>query len=251
MNGAMSDLVRMESVRFSYSGNAAFVLSVPGFFVSAGEIVGVFGPSGCGKSTLLKLALGRIDGRSRGRIWRADLPAGAVGYVPQQDWLLPWLTLRDNIEWAFRANPRLRRSSDYIQVMIRAAGLLDHLDSRVGVLSGGQRRRASLLRALSYQPALVFMDEPFSGLDLGSRNRLIDFISVVRGQRPFAVVLVSHEIQDLAILADRAYAIRLDGHVVSESVNLMCGKGSSNRFDSGVQGLVSAMLRLTGEGHGR
>lgn len=231
----------MHEVRFSYAASkGSFELIVPELRVAANEIVALAGPSGAGKTTLLKLIAGALKPSAGSMEIPYKRRAGTIGYVPQADWLFPWLTLRENARWPFVMNPRLHYDEQYIDELLEAAGLLDHASRRPSAVSGGQRRRVSLVRALSYRPHLLLMDEPFTGLDVFSRDVLVDYLLMIRQRSTFATLIVTHELSDVAILADRAYVISATGALVP-GPDLHCRKGSAARHDPTAQRVASAL----------
>ena len=133
--------------------------------ISPGEFVTVVGPSGCGKSTLLKLIAG-FSAPSSGRILCQNEEVRGlntkVGYVPQESKLFPWLTVEENVGFGLDSKryPREKREHQ-VQQFIKLAGLAGFEKYYPAQLSGGMSKRASIMRALAYEPAVILMDEPF------------------------------------------------------------------------------------------
>ena len=177
--------------------------------VPAGRVIALLGPSGCGKTTLLRLIAG-FDAADQGRIVLdgrvlegpgAHLPAERrrIGYVPQEGTLFPHLTVAGNVGFGLtRAQRR-----DGLVTEALALTELAGLDRRYPhQLSGGQQQRTALARALAPRPALVLLDEPFSGLDLALRRAVCaDVVAVLRRQRATAI-LVTHDPQEAFASAD-------------------------------------------------
>ncbi|MEU2929553.1 ABC transporter ATP-binding protein [Streptomyces sp. NPDC007251] len=175
--------------------------------VSPGEILTVVGPSGCGKSTLLRTLAGLLS--ALGGAVEADGvplagPSADRALVFQEDALLPWRTLRGNVELplAISGVPRAERRS-------RAESWLDRvgLSLQAGQLphrvSGGQRQRAQLARALADSPRALLMDEPFGALDAQTRSGMQDLlVEVLRGTGA-TVVFVTHDVDEALFLGDR------------------------------------------------
>ena len=143
-----------------------------------GEFVTVVGPSGCGKSTLLKLIAG-LSPVSAGRIlFQGDEVRGLntrVGYVPQESKLFPWLTVEENV--GFGLSPKRYSRADrerQVDYFIKLAGLAGFEKYYPAQLSGGMGKRASIIRALAYEPPVILMDEPFGPLDAQTRMVLQD-----------------------------------------------------------------------------
>ncbi|MBI2361011.1 MAG: ATP-binding cassette domain-containing protein, partial [Deltaproteobacteria bacterium] len=146
--------------------------------VSYGEFVTVVGPSGCGKSTLLKMIAG-LTSISSGKIfYQGEEVRGLntkVGYVPQESKLFPWLTTEENVAFGLDTR-RLSKEEreNRIRYFINLAGLKGFEAHYPSQLSGGMAKRASIIRALVYEPAVILMDEPFGPLDAQTRMILQD-----------------------------------------------------------------------------
>src|SRR4029453_9604979 len=143
-----------------------------------GEFVTVVGPSGCGKSTLLKLIAG-FSAPSSGRILCQNEEVRGlntrVGYVPQESKLFPWLTVEENVGFGL-SSKRYSRADRERQggFFIKLAGLAGFEKYYPSQLSGGMSKRASIVRALAYEPPVILMDEPFGPLDAQTRMVLQD-----------------------------------------------------------------------------
>jgi molybdate transport system ATP-binding protein len=161
----------------------------------------IVGPSGSGKSTLLDVIAGIEPGRvvlDGEELTRVPLHRRAVGYVMQDAPLFPHLTVRRNLAYGPRA-----ADVEGIAARLRIAHLLDRMPRH---LSGGERRRAALARAIASRPRLLLLDEPFAGLDEALRR---DAMSLLHGVRGIPTILVSHSPAEVLGLAERA--VRLEG----------------------------------------
>ncbi|MGW0874340.1 ABC transporter ATP-binding protein [Streptomyces sp. NPDC002740] len=175
--------------------------------VAPGEILTVVGPSGCGKSTLLRTLAGLLpaltgtveqDGRPIGG------PAADRALVFQEDALLPWRTLLANVELplAIKGSPRAERRKQ-AAAWLERVGLADRARQLPHRVSGGQRQRAQLARALATGPRAVLMDEPFGALDAQTRAGMQDLlVEVLRGTGA-TVVFVTHDVDEALFLGDR------------------------------------------------
>ena len=178
------------------------VLDVP-----TGEFVTVVGPSGCGKSTLLKLIAG-LSGSSAGRIlYQGEEVRGLntkVGYVPQESKLFPWLTVEENVGFGLDSKryPREARQRQ-IHNFINLAGLSGFEKYYPAQLSGGMSKRASIVRALAYEPAVILMDEPFGPLDAQTRMVLQDELLKIWEQKRQTILFITHDLVEAVALADR------------------------------------------------
>jgi ABC-type nitrate/sulfonate/bicarbonate transport system ATPase subunit len=178
------------------------VLSDLTFDIFHGEFVALIGPSGCGKTTLLNVLSGH-DTPTSGAIERR----GRQRMVYQQDGLFPWQTVYENIALGVRdlkdASERDRQVRELIH-LIRLDGFEDHYPHQ---LSGGMRQRVELARALAGESETLLMDEPFSSLDYLARLRMRQEVARILQERPRTVVLVTHDIEEAAQLADRVIVL--------------------------------------------
>ncbi len=170
--------------------------------VLRGEFVAIVGPSGCGKTTLLNLLSGFAQ-PSSGSIERN----GESRMVYQEDGLFPWLTVSQNIGLGLRKiagdEERLKQSLELLR-LIRLEGFTDSYPHQ---LSGGMRQRVELARALAGSSDILLLDEPFSSLDYLTRLRMRQEVARILQERPRTVVLVTHDIEEAAQLADRVIVL--------------------------------------------
>jgi ABC-type nitrate/sulfonate/bicarbonate transport system ATPase subunit len=193
-------VLSLERVRCAFGAVEVFrELSLE---VARGEFVAVVGPSGCGKTTLLNLCSGFVK-PTAGRVERR----GQARTVYQQDGLFPWLTVAQNIRLGLRhvrgEEERGRRLAEMLG-LIRLEGFAGHYPHQ---LSGGMRQRVELARALAGDTDVLLMDEPFSSLDYLTRLRLRGELARMLGELPRTVVLVTHDIEEAAQLADRVVVL--------------------------------------------
>jgi molybdate transport system ATP-binding protein len=171
----------------------------------------LFGRSGSGKTTLLRCIAGleRVPGARlhfQGETWQDAgrfVPAHRrrLAYVFQESSLFPHLDVRRNLEYGLRRVPPAQRRLTFDDA-VALMGLADLIDHRSEQLSGGQRRRAAIARALLSSPRLLLMDEPLSSLDLESRAELLPHLERLRDELSMPILYVSHEIGEVMRLAD-------------------------------------------------
>lgn len=174
--------------------------------VGAGRFVSFVGPSGCGKSTLLNMVAGLIrptQGEIRYKGRALEGINTDVGYITQDDNLLPWRTLIENVELAleFRGVPpaeRRRRAERYI-ARVGLAGFESHYPHE---LSGGMRKRTALIRTLIYEPDVILMDEPFGPLDAQTRVILQDELLRLWEGTGKTILFVTHDLVEAIALSD-------------------------------------------------
>ena len=179
------------------------VIDSVSFRVEAGEFVCLLGPNGCGKTTLLRI-VGGIEPATRGAVLLDGLPVQAdrrhprhVGIVFQEDRLLPWLSLRDNVTLVLRplgldAAEREARAARYLKL----AGLQGFEDYYPGRVSGGMRQRAAIARALAIEPDVLLMDEPFGALDAQNRRIMQQEVRRIWSETRRTILFVTHSIEE-------------------------------------------------------
>jgi NitT/TauT family transport system ATP-binding protein len=163
-----------------------------------GELLAVVGPSGCGKTTLLELLCG-LRTPDSGTI---ECPPAAL--MPQRDLLLPWLSALDNAALALRiarlpkAQARARAGLVFAEL-----GLAGFERARPHELSGGMRQRVAFVRTLLSGKDVLCLDEPFGALDAITRTEMQNWLVKALQQEPRTVVLVTHDVEEAVVLADR------------------------------------------------
>ncbi|MGW7088910.1 ABC transporter ATP-binding protein [Streptomyces sp. NPDC054871] len=175
--------------------------------VAPGEVLTVVGPSGCGKSTLLRTLAGLLPPLG-GQVTQDGNPITAPhaerALIFQDDALLPWRTLRANVELPL-AIKGLRRSGRRAQAeeWLERVGLGGHGSKLPHRVSGGQRQRVQLARALAGEPRAVLMDEPFGALDAQTRAGMQQLLAEVLRGTGATVVFVTHDVDEALFLGDR------------------------------------------------
>jgi NitT/TauT family transport system ATP-binding protein len=179
--------------------------------VRDGEVASLIGPSGCGKSTLLNMGSGLYQ-PSEGEVFvdgeRVTTPNAHVGFMLQKDLLLPWRSIRKNVEFGLEiqgisAGERRERALDMLG-KCRLTGFEDHYPHQ---LSGGMRQRASLARTLAADPTVLLMDEPFSALDAQTKMILQqDLANTLASERKTAL-FITHDLAESVALSDRVFVM--------------------------------------------
>ena len=194
--------------------------------IEPGEIVCLLGPSGCGKTTLLRLASG-VEMPSAGRILLNDKEvAGPNAFLPPeqrnvglmfQDFaLFPHLTILENVAFGLQGLGRQMAAQEAFAALVRV-GLDRYARDFPHILSGGQQQRVALARAIAPRPAVILMDEPFSGLDVYMRESLRETTKSLLKETRSTGLIVTHDPDEAMQLADRI-AVMLDGRIVQEGV---------------------------------
>jgi sulfonate transport system ATP-binding protein len=178
--------------------------------IKPGEIVAIIGGSGCGKSTLLR-AISGLDRATRGAIVLDGVsitaPHEKIGIIFQEPRLLPWLSVADNIGFGLEDLPATERKERVTRALARV-GLSDKADAWPRELSGGQAQRVAIARALVPSPEVLLLDEPFSALDAFTRTDLQDHLLDLWADTRPTLVLVTHDVDEAVVLADRVMVMR-------------------------------------------
>ena len=219
-------MIDVENLTFAYRGQPP-VFERFSWRAARGEAWAVIGPSGCGKTTLLYLLAGlrtptsgavRIGGQPVTR------PRPATGLILQDHGLLPWATVKENAllglkirqfygpdgKHAPRGEPISKRDAvERVSYWLARLGIDALADKYPSQLSGGQRQRAAIARTLAMQPDLLLMDEPFSALDVATREDLQALTVELRREASLTSVIVTHNIDEAVFLGEKILALHL------------------------------------------
>src|ERR1700737_4999986 len=178
--------------------------------VALGEIVVVIGGSGCGKSTMLR-AISSLDTPTQGKVVLdgtvITAPHEQIGMVFQEPRLLPWLCVADNVGFGLGHYPAEERTERVASALDRV-GLSEKARVWPRELSGGQAQRVAIARALVPRPEVLLLDEPFSALDAFTRRDLQDHLLDLWADMRPTLVLVTHDVDEAVVLADRVLVMR-------------------------------------------
>ena len=188
-------------------GDGPLVLDRVRLAAAPGDFVSLIGPSGCGKSTLLRLIAGlspvtagtlRVDDRT------PDQAAAELAFVFQEPTLLPWLTVGRNVEVPLKlrgaANADCHAARDRVLELVRLGGRAGAYPRQ---LSGGQKMRVSIARALSLAPKILLLDEPFGALDEMTREHLNEEQLAIRQAQAWTAFFVTHSVAEAVFLSNR------------------------------------------------
>jgi NitT/TauT family transport system ATP-binding protein len=249
MSELPSPIVEFRAVQKRYA-DGPLVLDQVSFTAEADDFVGVIGPSGCGKTTLLRLLAGLstitggelvIDGQS------PEAAAQELAYVFQEPTLLPWLTVDRNVQLLLRLRgvPAAERAavSDRALRLVRLSGRDRCYPCQ---LSGGQKMRVSLARALSLSPKILLLDEPFGALDEMSREHLNEELLAVRAQQTWTAFFVTHSVAEAVFLSNRIFVMSANpGRIHREvRVDLPYPRTADTRESAAYLQLVAEVSRL-------
>lgn len=244
---ASSAFVEVAGIGHRYR-NGIDVLSGITFTIAQAEIVALIGRSGCGKSTLLHILAGlakaeggevRVDGG------RVEGPSPRRVLMFQQPSLFPWLTVESNVGLGLRFTNRGQQAPARVAELLRLVELQDFAKRNVQDLSGGQQQRVALARSLAPSPQVLLLDEPFSSLDTFTRSSLQRDVRRIARSLGLTVVVVTHDIDEAAAMADRALIMtanpgRIQSEIVLRAVN------DSDGFENARSKLADAYEKAAG-----
>jgi NitT/TauT family transport system ATP-binding protein len=237
MTAAADPLLEVRDLGKRFAGRAGrdaatWVIQGLSFSVNDGEFLTIIGPSGSGKTTLLNM-IAQIDVASSGTVRFQSQPAPIgdpkslnpglsckIGYVTQEDNLLPWRTTLQNVLFPLKVQGRLNdKTRAHAETLIKAVGLAGFEKHYPHELSGGMRKRASLIRTLVYDPPVILMDEPFGALDAQTRVQLQEDLLRLWNLGRKTIIFVTHDIGEAIALGDRTLVLsRAPARVAGEHI---------------------------------
>ncbi len=231
-------------------GGGPLVLDRISLAARRGEFISLIGPSGCGKSTLLRLIAG-LSPITSGRLAvdgvAPSAAAAELAFVFQEPTLLPWLNVADNVELPLK----LRHVPAAERKQIRATVLdLVRLSEKPHAyprqLSGGQKMRVSIARALALSPTLMLLDEPFGALDEMTREHLNEELLAIRARQAWTAFFVTHSVAEAVFLSDRVLVMSAKpGRIHTEiAVPLAWPREAETRLTREYHELVAHVSRI-------
>ncbi len=237
--------LRMTNISLTFADGTQALDNV-NLNIQSGEFVTIVGPSGCGKSTLLRLASGLLA-QTQGL---CDVDRTSLGYVFQDPTLLPWRTVRRNVELnaelAGMDKPSRQKAANAAIELVNLTGNEDKYPKQ---LSGGMKMRCSLARSLVLQPNLFLFDEPFAALDEITREHLNDELLHLFQNQHFASLFITHSIQEAVFLSTRVLVMSArPGRIIAEhAVDFPYPRHPDIRYQSDfaeICGKISADLKV-------
>ena len=201
-----------EATAFAFQGvkrqfGTKLVLSGLDLAVPEGQFLAIIGKSGCGKSTLLRLLAG-LDQPDGGRIARPGAKAATDTRIMfQEPRLLPWARITENVAVGLTGIAKGEAAKARASAILAEVGLADRGEDWPSVLSGGQKQRVALARALVGAPRILTLDEPLGALDALTRIEMQQLLERIWREKGFTAVLVTHDVAEAVILADRVVVL--------------------------------------------
>ena len=224
--------IALDNLSHRYGRHGANVVENITLEIEPGSSTALIGRSGCGKSTLLHLISGlqrpaeggvRIDGR----LVEGPSPAWVVMF--QQAALYPWMTVAQNVALGLRFTRRSREARTKVPALLDLVELSEFADRNVQDLSGGQQQRVALARSLAVDPEVLMLDEPFSALDTFTRAALQRDVRRIAKSAGITLVLVTHDISEAVLMADRAVVMAANPGRVVRDLKLALSDDERNR----------------------
>ncbi len=215
-------VLRSEKLVKSYKGRK--VVNEVSFEVKQGEIVGLLGPNGAGKTTSFYMTVGLIK-PDAGKIFLAennitDLPMykrakEGVGYLPQEPSVFRNLSVEDNVAAVLEMTALSKtEQKDRLELLLHEFGLNRVRKSMGNVLSGGERRRTEIARALATNPKFILLDEPFAGIDPIAVEDIQRIVEKLK-EKNIGILITDHNVQETLSITDRAYLL-FEGKILKQ-----------------------------------
>lgn len=204
-------MLKVKNLSKTYKDQQLFTLNNINMEVKKREIVVIIGPSGCGKSTLLNIISNNINDY----LGNVSFFGNSIGYVFQEDRLLPWKTVIDNIK-IVKENNDLEKVNKILKA-VEINGFENYLPKN---LSGGMRQRCSIARALNYGSDFLLLDEPFKSLDSALRFEMLSLLLKLNSKDGLSILFVTHDIEEALFLADRILVLSKRPSFIKENIKL-------------------------------
>ncbi len=214
--------IRTENLKKRYKGRQ--VVSDVSFEVNSGEIVGLLGPNGAGKTTSFYMTVGLVQPND-GRIFLDETDVtkwpmykrarAGMGYLPQETSVFRKLTVRDNLLLVLELAGKSREEQEKkVKELAEELSISHILESVAGVLSGGERRRVEIARAMATEPKFILLDEPFAGIDPKTIEEIQSILFQLKA-RGIGILITDHNVAATLRITDRNY-ILVDGAIIAK-----------------------------------
>ena len=214
--------IQTENLSKKYKNSLYFALDNLSFSVKEGEIYGILGQNGAGKTTLMSILFGSIKPTSGsfricGMTYENNVPEirHQIGIVPQEYALYPTLTARENLQYfgsLYKIKPKIL--NEIIDKSLEKIGLLEVANQKIEYYSGGMKRRINLLAGILHQPKILFLDEPTVGVDVISKNTIIQHLKELN-MNGMSILYTSHHLLEAQELCHRV-GILSEGKLIEE-----------------------------------
>jgi iron(III) transport system ATP-binding protein len=247
----------LKALNISHSFDGVEVVKNVSITVQRGQVVCLLGPSGCGKTTLLRIAAG-LETIQNGQVLIEDkvvansdqnssLPPEerGIGFMFQDYALFPHLSVRNNIAFGRGADTAERKK--WINKALKNLDLISHANDYPHTLSGGQQQRVALLRALAPEPSILFLDEPFSSLDMARRAQVRRETLEILKQTKIATLMVTHDPEEAMYMADKIIVMN-EGCIIQQGSPVETYKHPASSFVASLFGPVNVIPAIIEKG---
>lgn len=204
-------LLSVDKISKRYSPDAPLIIDSAAFSIREGEFVAVVGPSGCGKTTLLRCLAG-LMAPDTGQVTHEGRPLSgppewlSVVFQDYNRSLFPWLTVKQNVTFGLKGRSKAEKE-EIAQDVLTAVNLAHAADLYPWELSGGMQQRCALARSMAATPSLLLLDEPFASVDAQTKIDLQDMVMRICEERGLSALLVTHDIDEAVLMADRVVVL--------------------------------------------
>ncbi len=215
--------VIVSGVAHSYNASDGPVLSGIDLTIRPGEVVALIGRSGSGKSTLLHILAGLIqpsEGAVRIGGTRVTKPSPRWIMMFQAPSLFPWMTVSQNAALGLRYSGQSEGVEDRVADVLSLVALTEFADRNVQDLSGGQQQRVALARSLAPSPEVLLLDEPFSALDMFTRQSMQQDVRAIANRLGLTLILVTHDVSEAVLMADRAVFLKSGAGIIADDTTV-------------------------------
>lgn len=218
-------MARLEALNLAKAYRGRKVITDVSLVMDSGQIVGLLGPNGAGKTTCFYMILGIVaadagrillDGEDLTRLPMHGRARKGIGYLPQEPSVFRRLSVEENILAILQTRRSLSRErmAEKLEELLQEFNLTHLRGERGMALSGGERRRVEIARALASDPSFILLDEPFAGVDPISVNDIKEIIKHLQ-RRGIGVLITDHNVRETLDICERAYIVG-EGHIITE-----------------------------------
>lgn len=237
MEASAAAEIRAEGLVKRYGGRT--VVNGVSLTVSRGQVVGLLGPNGAGKTTTFYMLVG-LEQPQRGRVFIGDLDVTGwpihrrarlgVSYLPQEASIFRKLTVEENLRAVLEVLPLSRKErEERLEELLSGFGLTALRRQKGYMLSGGERRRTEIARALATRPAFLLLDEPFTGVDPIAVAELQELIRAIR-REGIGILVTDHNVRETLAICDRAYIVHAGRVLLEGPPDRLVGDPEARRF---------------------